>query len=72
MDRPGLRRLIADIETGKVDVVVTYKVDRLSRSLLDFTKLIELFERNKTSFVSVTQDFVRPIDIKYIAVIRPV
>jgi site-specific DNA recombinase len=57
MDRPALRRLIADIEAGKLDCVVVYKVDRLSRSLLDFGKIIEAFERHKVSFVSVTQAF---------------
>ncbi len=55
IERPALRRLLADIEAGKVDVVVVYKVDRLSRSLLDFAKLIEVFDRHKVSFVSVTQ-----------------
>lgn len=57
MDRPGLRRLLADIEAGKVDCVVVYKVDRLSRSLLDFARIMETFEQNKVSFVSVTQAF---------------
>jgi site-specific DNA recombinase len=57
MDRPALRRLIADIEAGKVDCVVVYKVDRLSRSLLDFARLMEAFERHRVSFVSVTQQF---------------
>jgi len=57
MDRPALRRLLADIEAGKVDCVIVYKVDRLSRSLLDFGKIIESFERHKVSFVSVTQAF---------------
>lgn len=57
MDRPALRRLLADIETGKVDCVVVYKVDRLSRSLLDFGRIIESFERHQVSFVSVTQAF---------------
>ncbi len=57
MDRPALRRLLADIEAGKVDCVVVYKVDRLSRSLLDFGRIIETFERHKVSFVSVTQAF---------------
>lgn len=56
-DRPGLQKLLADIRTGQVDVVVVYKVDRLSRSLLDFTKIIELFEKNGVAFVSVTQQF---------------
>lgn len=57
MDRPAVQRLMADIEAGKVDCVVVYKVDRLSRSLLDFAKLMEVFERHKVSFVSVTQQF---------------
>lgn len=46
-----------DVESGKVDVVVVYKVDRLSRSLLDFTRIVDLFDRHKVSFVSVTQHF---------------
>jgi site-specific DNA recombinase len=57
MDRPALQRLLADIEATRVDVVVVYKVDRLSRSLLDFARLIEAFDRRKVSFVSVTQQF---------------
>jgi len=57
MDRPALKRLMADIEAGKVDIVVVYKVDRLSRSLLDFTKIMETFDRYGVSFVSVTQQF---------------
>lgn len=57
MERPGLRRLLADIETGKVDCVVVYKVDRLSRSLLDFARIIEIFDRRQVTFVSVTQSF---------------
>lgn len=57
MDRPAMRRLIADIEAGNVDCVVVYKVDRLSRSLLDFSRIMETFERHKVSFVSVTQAF---------------
>ena len=57
LDRPGLRRLLADIEAGRIDCVVVYKVDRLSRSLLDFARIIESFERNGVSFVSVTQQF---------------
>jgi site-specific DNA recombinase len=56
-DRPGLQRLLADIEAGKVDCVIVYKVDRLSRSLLDFARMMETFERHKVSFVSVTQQF---------------
>ncbi len=57
LDRPGLQRLIADIEDGLVDVVVVYKIDRLSRSLADFAKLVEVFDRNDVTFVSVTQSF---------------
>ncbi len=57
MERPALRRLLADVEAGRVDVVVVYKVDRLSRSLLDFTRIIEVFDRAGASFVSVTQQF---------------
>jgi site-specific DNA recombinase len=55
MDRPGLQSLLADIEAGRVDGVVTYKVDRFTRSLLDFAKMMETFERHKVAFVSVTQ-----------------
>src|SRR5712664_804788 len=57
LDRPALKRLLADVEAGRIDIVVVYKVDRLSRSLLGFHKLIELFERHKTTFVSITQSF---------------
>jgi len=57
MDRPALKQIMADIEAGKVGVVVVYKVDRLTRSLADFAKMIELFDRYKVSFVSVTQHF---------------
>ncbi|TVQ64290.1 MAG: recombinase family protein [Phycisphaerales bacterium] len=57
MERPALRRLMADMEAGRVDCVVVYKVDRLSRSLMDFARMMELFERQRISFVSVTQQF---------------
>jgi site-specific DNA recombinase len=57
LDRPALQRLLADVEAGKVDTVVTYKVDRLSRSLLDFARLMETFDRHRVAFVSVTQQF---------------
>jgi len=57
MDRPALKRLTADIEAGLVDCVVVYKVDRLSRSLLDFSRMMEVFDRHRVSFVSVTQQF---------------
>ncbi len=55
MERPALKRLFADIEVGKVDAVVVYKVDRLSRSLLDFAKMVEKFERHRVSLVSISQ-----------------
>lgn len=57
MDRPALKRLLADIEAGQIDCVVVYKVDRLSRSLLDFARMMETFEKHGVSFVSVTQQF---------------
>ena len=57
LERPALRRLIADIDAKKVDVIVVYKIDRLSRSLMDFAKLVEVFDRNAVTFVSVTQSF---------------
>src|SRR5689334_19980255 len=56
-DRPALQRLLEDVRTGKVDVIVVYKVDRLTRSLADFAKLVELFDSHEVSFVSVTQQF---------------
>jgi site-specific DNA recombinase len=56
-DRPGLRRLMADIDAGRIDCVVVYKVDRLSRSLLDFAQMMQRFEQKGVSFVSVTQQF---------------
>jgi len=57
MDRPALAELLGDIQAGRIDCVVVYKVDRLSRSLLDFAKLINLFDKHEVSFVSVTQQF---------------
>ena len=57
LERPALQRLLSDIEDGLVDVVVVYKIDRLSRSLMDFSKLVEVFDRNNVTFVSVTQSF---------------
>ncbi len=56
-DRPALQRLLADIRAGKLDIIVVYKVDRLTRSLADFAKLVELFDKHNVSFVSVTQQF---------------
>ena len=57
MERPGLRRLLADIAAGAIDTVVVYKIDRLTRSLADFARIVELFDKHGVSFVSVTQSF---------------
>jgi DNA invertase Pin-like site-specific DNA recombinase len=57
LERPALKRLLADIESGRVDVVVVYKIDRLSRALMDFARLVEVFDRHGVTFVSVTQSF---------------
>ena len=56
-DRPALQQLLEDIRAGKIDIIVVYKVDRLTRSLADFAKLVELFDEHNASFVSVTQQF---------------
>ena len=57
LERPALRRLLADIEAGRVDIAVVYKIDRLSRALMDFARLVEVFDRHQVTFVSVTQAF---------------
>lgn len=57
MERPALQRLLSDIKSGKVQIVVVYKVDRLTRSLADFAKIVDVFDANGASFVSVTQQF---------------
>lgn len=57
LERPALKKLLADIESGKVDVIVVYKIDRLTRSLADFAKLVEAFDARSISFVAVTQQF---------------
>src|SRR3979490_133980 len=57
IDRPALQQLFADIQAGKIDAVVTYKVDRLTRSLADFAKIVEIFDAKGVSFVSCTQQF---------------
>src|ERR1700760_2250009 len=57
LDRPALQKLLADIKAGLIDIVLVYKVDRLTRSLADFAKLVELFDAHNVSFVSVTQAF---------------
>jgi DNA invertase Pin-like site-specific DNA recombinase len=56
-ERPALQRLLDDVRAGKIDIIVVYKVDRLTRSLADFAKLVELFDQQNVSFVSVTQQF---------------
>jgi site-specific DNA recombinase len=57
MERPGLKRLMEDIQGGKINIVVVYKIDRLTRSLIDFAKLVEVFDKHSVTFVSVTQSF---------------
>src|SRR3954467_2349647 len=57
LERPALKRLLADIEAGRVDIIVVYKSDRRSRSLMDFAKLVEVFDRKSVTFVSITQSF---------------
>src|ERR1700745_2050 len=57
MERPALQGLLADIRAGRIDIVVVYKVDRLTRSLADFARLVEIFDNQGVSFVSVTQQF---------------
>jgi site-specific DNA recombinase len=75
-DRPALQRLLDDVRAGKVDVIVVYKVDRLTRSLADFAKLVELFDKHGVSFVSVTQQLHHhvhgQIDVERAAVVRPI
>jgi len=57
LERPGLKALLADIDAGLIDVIVVYKIDRLSRSLMDFSRLVEVFDRQDVTFVSITQSF---------------
>jgi site-specific DNA recombinase len=57
LDRPALQELLTEVQAGKIDIIVVYKVDRLTRSLADFAKLVELFDQHSVSFVSVTQSF---------------
>jgi site-specific DNA recombinase len=57
LERPAVKRLLRDVEAGLIDVVVVYKIDRLSRALTDFSRLVELFEANTVTFVSITQSF---------------
>ena len=77
LDRPALQRLLEDIDDRRVDCVVVYKVDRLSRSLLDFARLVDRFDQRSVSFVSVTQQFntttsLGTTDAEYSPVVRPV
>src|SRR5205823_2023133 len=57
MERPGLKQLLEDVAANKVDIIVVYKVDRLTRSLADFAKIVEILDASNVSFVSVTQQF---------------
>ena len=57
MERPALRRLMADVAAGRIDIVIVYKIDCLTRSLADFARIVEIFDRHSVSFVSVTQAF---------------
>src|SRR5690606_703102 len=57
MDRPALQQLLSDIQSARIDVVVVYKIDRLTRSLMDFAKIVDVFDAKSVSFVSVTQQF---------------
>ena len=77
MDRPALTSLLNELKAGRIDVIVVYKVDRLSRSLADFVRLIELFDQHQVSFVSVTQQFntstsMGTTDAKCVAVLRSI
>jgi site-specific DNA recombinase len=77
MDRPALQKLLADVQARRIDVIVVYKVDRLTRSLADFAKLVETFDTNDVSFVSVTQSFntttsMGRLTLNCAAVLRPV
>jgi DNA invertase Pin-like site-specific DNA recombinase len=60
LERPALQRLLRDIEAGEVDTVIVYKIDRLSRALMDFAKLVEVFDRHDATFVSVTSPLTPP------------
>src|SRR4051812_32422087 len=57
LDRPALQALLGELRAGKVDIIVVYKLDRLTRSLADFAKLVEVFEQHSATFVSITQSF---------------
>jgi DNA invertase Pin-like site-specific DNA recombinase len=73
MERPGLKRLMVDIQSGLIDMVVIYKIDRLSRSLTDFAKMVEIFDKHKVSFSSVTQQINSSTSTgRLMLIIRPV
>ena len=77
MERPALQRLLADVRAGKINIVVVYKIDRLTRSLFDFARIVETLDERGTSFVSVTQQFNTttkhgPAYAQRAAVLRPV
>ena len=57
MERPALKKLLSDIRSGLVDIIVVYKIDRLTRSLMDFSKIVEILDKHNASFVSITQHF---------------
>ena len=57
MERPALRRLMPDVAAGRIDIVIVYKIDCLTRSLADFARIVEIFDRHSVSFVSVTRAF---------------
>lgn len=57
LERPALQQLLADVKAGKIDIIVVYKIDRLTRSLMDFSKIIEVLDAHQASFVSITQHF---------------
>jgi site-specific DNA recombinase len=66
MDRPAFQRMMSDIKNGKIDCCLVYKIDRLSRSLIDFAKMMEIFERHNVSLVSITQSFdMAPVRVAY-------
>ena len=64
MERPAFKELLEDIKAEKIDIVVVYKVDRLTRSLMDFSKIIEVFDAHGASFVSITQNIKNALDHK--------
>ena len=72
MERPALQRLLSDIDEGRIDVVVVYKVDRLTRSLADFAKMVEVFDAHHVSFVSITQQFNTTTSMGRLTLLRPI